>query len=164
MGQPFDKGRYFRPTRQLSGEYEFVVGGDIGRHAHLGEALEHDQRVVRAAAQRLSASEEKHQGRIFRWTGLHGSPCQVMKRFIIAASGRRERQQAAVMPLRAAEVSRWLELGRSRIQPAGQSGEQHQRYDGHARGHSALGRRKAPDQRTEHRHYRRQEYPRFATA
>jgi hypothetical protein len=91
MGQPLDKARYFRPTRQLSGKYEVVVGGDIRGHAHLGKALEHDQCVVRAAAQRLSASEEKHQGRILRRTGLHGSPCQIMERFVVAASGRRER-------------------------------------------------------------------------
>ena len=91
MGQPLDKGRYFRPTRQLSGECEVVVVGDIRGHAHLGQALEHDQRVVGAAAQRLSPSEEKHQGRILRRTGLYGSPCQIMECFVIAASGRRER-------------------------------------------------------------------------
>jgi len=164
MGQPFDKGRHFGPTRQLSCVYEFIVGGDIGRHAHLGEALKHDQRVVRAAAQRLRASEEEHQGRIPGWTGLYRSPCQVMKRFIVATSGRRERHQAAVMPLRAAEVSRRLELGRSSIQPPGQSGEQHQRNDGHARGHSSLGWRKAVGRRKENRYHRRQEYPRFAAA
>ena len=91
---------------------EFVVGCDIRRHSHLGEALEHDQRVVRAAAQRLSASEQKHQRRILRRTGLYRPPRQVVKGFVVAAIGRRERQLAAVVPLGAAEVSGWLELGR----------------------------------------------------
>ena len=45
-----------------------------GHYAHLGEALEHDERVVRAATQRLSASEQIHQRRILRrpvWTVRH---------------------------------------------------------------------------------------------
>ena len=112
MGQPFDQGQHFRPSGQLSCACEFVVGDGIGRHAHLGEPLEHDQRVVRAAAQRLSASEQKHQGRILRRTRLYRSPGQVVKSFIVAAGGRRERHQAALVPLRAAEVSSRLEPGR----------------------------------------------------
>ena len=112
MGQPFDAGRHLRPSGQLSSANEFVVGGDIGRHSHLGEALEHDQRVVRPSAQSLSASEQTHQGRILRRTGLYRSPRQVVKRFVVATIGGRERQPAAVMPLGAAEVSSGLELGR----------------------------------------------------
>jgi hypothetical protein len=108
----FDKRRHFGPPGQLSGTCELVVGGNIGGHAHLGEALEHDQRVMRAAAQRLSASEQKHQGRILRWAGLYRSPRQVVERFIVAAGGRRERHQPAVVPLLAAEVSSRLEPGR----------------------------------------------------
>ena len=120
MDQPFDAGRHLRPSWQLPRANEVVVGCNIRRHAHVGEALEHDQRVVRTAAQRLSACEQKHQRRIVRRAGLDRSPRQIVKRFIVAAGGRRERQQAAVMPLRAAEVASRLELGRrsSRPQPA----------------------------------------------
>ena len=105
MGQPFDAGRHLRPPGQLSRADEFIAGGDVGRHSHVGEALEHDQRVVRPSAQRLRASEQKHQGRILRRTGLYRPPRQVVERFVVAAIGCRERQPAAVVPLRAAEVS-----------------------------------------------------------
>ena len=116
--RPFDAGCHLRPSGQLPRAREVVVGCDIGRHAHLGEALQHDQRVVRAAAQRLSASEQKHQRRILWWTGLHGPPRQVVKGFVVAAIGRRERQLAAVVPLRAAEVSSWLGARSKRQQPS----------------------------------------------
>ena len=70
-----------------------------------GEALQHDQRVMRAAAQCLSASEQEHQGRILRRAGLDRSPRQVVEPFIVAPVGGRERQLTTVVPLRAAEVS-----------------------------------------------------------
>ena len=111
MAQAFDAGQQVRPPGQLPRASEVVIGGCIGSDAHLGETLEHDQRVVRAAAQRLSASEQIHQRRIVAWTSLHGAPRQVVKGFVFAAICRGERQLAALVPLRAAEVSRLWDCG-----------------------------------------------------
>ena len=106
MAQAFDAGRDLRPPGQLPRANEVVVGCCIRRHSHLGEPLEHDQRVMRAAAQSLSASEQIHQRRVLGWTGLYGPPRQVVKGFVVAAICRGKRKLAAVAPLRAADVSR----------------------------------------------------------
>ena len=111
MPQSLDAGQQVRPLGQLPRANEVVIGGGIGRDAHPGETLEHDQRVVRAAAQRLSASEQIHQRRIVAWTRLHGPPRQVVKGFVFAAICRGERQLAALVPLRAAEVSSLWDRG-----------------------------------------------------
>jgi hypothetical protein len=111
MAQAFDAGRQVRPSGQLPRANEVVIGGCIGSDAHLGKTLEHDQRVVRATAQRLSASEQIHQGRIVAWTSLHGAPRQVVKGFVFAAICRGERQLAALVPLSAAEVSGLWDCG-----------------------------------------------------
>jgi hypothetical protein len=105
MSQPLDQRGHFRPPGQLSRANEFLVVRHIGRHSHLGEALEHDQRVVRTAAQRLRTSEQEHERRILWRSGLHRPPREVVKSFVVAAIRRRERQPATVVPLRAAEVS-----------------------------------------------------------
>ena len=111
MAQAFDARRDVRPPRQLSRTNEVVIGCCVRGHSHLSKPLEHDQRVVRAAAQRLRASEQKHQCRIFRRTGLYRSPRQVVKRFVVAAICRGECQLAAVAPLRAPEVASGLDRG-----------------------------------------------------
>ena len=105
MAQAFDAGRDLRPPGQLPRANEVVVGCCIRRHSHLGEPLEHDQRVMRAAAQSLSASEQIHQRRILRRTGLDRSPRQVVKNLVLATIRCGKGQLAAVAPLRAAEVS-----------------------------------------------------------
>jgi hypothetical protein len=111
MAQASDASQQVRPPGQLPRENEVVIGGCIGSDAHLGETLEHDQRVMRAAAQRLGASKQIHQGRLVTWTSLHGAPRQVVKGFVLAAIRRGERQLAALVPFSAAEVSRLWDCG-----------------------------------------------------
>ena len=112
MAQAFDEDRYLQPPGQLPRANEVIVGCCIGRHSHLGEPLEHDQGVMRAAAQSLRAGEQVHQRWILGRTGLYRPPCQIVKGFVVAAICRGKRQLAAVAPLRAAEVPNWLEHGR----------------------------------------------------
>jgi hypothetical protein len=111
VAQAFDASQQIRPPGQLPRANEVVIAGGIGSDAHLGETLEHDQRVVRATAQRLSASEQIHQGRIVAWTSLHAPPRQVVKGFVFAAICGGERQLAALVPFIAAEVSRLRDCG-----------------------------------------------------
>ena len=101
-------GGDFWPARELPGASEVVVGVRIRRDPQIRKALEHDQRVVRPAAQRLRAREQKHQRQIVRRTDLNRSPRQVVKGFVLAAIRCREGQLTAVAPLRAAAVSRRL--------------------------------------------------------
>ena len=63
------------------------------------------QRVVRPAAQRLRAREQVQQRRVPRRTSLDGTPCEIMKCFVLAALGGGEGLLAAVAPLRTAVVS-----------------------------------------------------------
>ena len=99
------------PARELPGAPEVVVRVRIPRDPQIRKALEHDQRVVRAAAQRLRASEQIHQRRIVRRTDLDRSPREVVKGFVLAAIRCREGQLTAVAPLRTAAVSRRLVQG-----------------------------------------------------
>jgi len=111
MIQASDPIRHVRPARQLPRQFEIFVGIAIGRHAHLGETLEHDQRIMRPAAERLCAREQIHQRRIFRRTGLDGAPCEVVKRLIVAAIRRGKRELATVAPFTTAAISRRLSRG-----------------------------------------------------
>jgi hypothetical protein len=112
MLQLFDAGFQLRPPGQLPRASEVVVDCCIGRHSHLGQTLEHYQRVVGPAAERLSPRQQKHQRRILGRTRLHRPPRQIVKGFVVAAICRRERHLAAGVPLLAAEVSSRLEPGR----------------------------------------------------
>ena len=91
---------------------EIIVGSRIRCDAHVGQALKHDERVVRASAQRLSASEQIHQRRILLRTGLDCPPRQVVEGLILATLRCGEGQLAAGAPFRAIAVSRWLQRGR----------------------------------------------------
>ena len=108
MTDAMHAGGDFWPARELAGAPEVVVGRRIRRDSHFRQALEHDQRVVRAAAQGLGAREQIHQRGIVRWPDLDRSPREVVKGFVLATIRCREGQLTAVAPLRAAAVSRRL--------------------------------------------------------
>ena len=103
-----DAGGDFYPVRELAGALEVVVRLRVRRNSHVREPLEHDERVVRAAAQRLRAREQIHQRGIVRRPDLHRSPREVVKSFVLAPIRCRKGQLATIAPLGAAAVSRRL--------------------------------------------------------
>ena len=112
MGDPLDARGDVRPPRKLSSAAEVFIARRVRRDAHLRQAIEHDQRVVRAAAEGLRSGEQIHQGRISRRTGLDRPPGEVVKRFVLAAVRCGEGLLAAVVPFHAAGASRGLDRGR----------------------------------------------------
>jgi hypothetical protein len=91
--------------------------------AAIREPPQHDQRVVRAAAERLRARQHEHEIGIVRRAGLNGSPGEGMKGLEVFAPGGVQRQLLAVLPA----LARRLRLSR---EPGAQAHQQ-SRYNEH---------------------------------
>jgi hypothetical protein len=94
-----DARRDRRPPWQLPRASERVVSFRVNGDAHGGEALEHDERVVRPAAQRLRACEHRHERRVVPRSELNRAPGEIVKGLVLAAIRRVERQLTALAPL-----------------------------------------------------------------
>ena len=117
MNELLDSRRDVGPTGKLSRAREIVVGQRVRRDAHPGEAIEHDQRVVRPSAERLRARQQGHERGIARRACLHRTPREIVERWVVTAIGRGKRQLAAIVPLRAIS-------GGSRLHRVGRNNEE----------------------------------------
>jgi hypothetical protein len=95
--------------RELADAGEIRVRGGVGLDAQVSEPLEHHQRVVGAAAERLGAGQQIHQVRIVAGSLLNGPPGEVVEGLEIAACGRRLRLRAAVSDVSAGRTGSGLE-------------------------------------------------------
>lgn len=86
-----------------------VWKGRIGLAAQIHDSLEHHERVVQAATERLRAGEQEHQGGVVFLPFLNGPPGQVMKGLEITPGRRRLGLRPAV-----GRVGAWG--GRGRLQ------------------------------------------------
>ena len=70
-------------------------------NAHVGQSLQHHERVVRSTAQHLRPREQVHQPGIVPGPGLKGTPGEIVEAFVLAPRGCVERQLSALLPVAA---------------------------------------------------------------
>ena len=87
------------PLRQPAHRRELLLAGRIGRDAAIGQAQQHDQRIVRAPAQALRAREQVHQGCILLRPLLDGTPGEIVKGFVLTLCRRFEGELVAFTPV-----------------------------------------------------------------
>jgi hypothetical protein len=88
---------------------EVRVRRNIRLAPKVGDPLEHDQRVVRTAAQRLRPGEQEHQILIVAAAFLDRPPGQIVKRLVITSSSGRLGLDTAVGRVRAGRDGSGLE-------------------------------------------------------
>ena len=98
-----------RPPRELTNAREIRIVGDVRLPPEAHNPLQHHERVVRAAAERLGTRQEEHQVRVVPTPLLDGPPGQIVKGLVVAASSSSFSLGAAVRCIGAGRPGRGLE-------------------------------------------------------
>jgi hypothetical protein len=97
--------------RQPAHGREFLVAGRVGRDAAIGQAQQHDERVVRPATQALRAREHVHQRRIVLRALLDGTPREIVKCLVFTLRRRLQGALVAFAPITTVSTALGADLG-----------------------------------------------------